>query len=242
MKIGFLGCSYSSYSQKYVHENSWTYQISQRYPHHQYYNYAKGGQGIDHVQWCLLDAKEQEIDMIFLNTTYPSRVGYLVDKLNNDIPVDNATDEFIYETTKISDNFSLRELLSPWVWASHAEVGGTRTNIRYGRTFQDVINVQAVSNVRQSYVRKFYENVSKLYNFKHFIVLNFVNEYLDNEKDSSTVWHKIRTHWNAHTPNELYNAGITLSEDDDHWTYKGNEWVLDNFILTENVIDILEKK
>ena len=226
-KVGFLGCSYSAYDQKSVQENSWTYQLAQKFPQHQYYNYALGGRGIDYLKWCLLDAKEQNIDIIFVNTTYPSRVGYLVDG-------GSSLDNFTFVDTKITENFKLRQLESPHVWANHGVLGHNKYS---GRLFQDAINLQSISENRNTYIKKFYKNITKLYNFKHIVMLNFVSEH--KFMDENCVWYQIYKQFNAYNMETLYNAGIILGLDDDHWTFKGNQWVLDNFVLTKEVIDIL---
>jgi len=57
--------------------------------------------------------------------------------------------------------------------------------------------------------------------------------------DENCVWYQIYKQFNAYNMETLYNAGIILGLDDDHWTFKGNQWVLDNFVLTKEVIDIL---
>ena len=38
---------------------------------------------------------------------------------------------------------------------------------------------------------------------------------------------------------EMNKAGLILSEDDSHLSPKGNDWVLENFILTPDTVDIL---
>ena len=37
----------------------------------------------------------------------------------------------------------------------------------------------------------------------------------------------------------MNKAGLILSEDDSHLSPKGNDWVLENFILTPDTVDIL---
>ena len=40
----------------------------------------------------------------------------------------------------------------------------------------------------------------------------------------------------------LLNAGLILSLEDDHWSPAANTWVLNNYILTQETIDILSKE
>jgi hypothetical protein len=230
-KIGFLGCSYSAYDQKNVYKDSWTYQLAQKFPQHQYYNYALGGRGIDYLQWCLLDAKEQDIDIIFVNTTYPERLGYLIDDIR-------TPSNFTFKDIAITENFKLRQLLSPHLWAS----GGILSNgelSSYNNTFKQVVELQSVSENRKEYVKKFYKNFTKLYNFKNIILLNFVSE--DKLKDPACVWHQMSKQFNVNSQEEFYYAGLILGLDDDHWSFKGNQWVLNNFVLNKETVDILNQ-
>ena len=78
MKIAFIGDSFSAYHQTGQQKNSWTYQLSQQFPQHEYLNYACGGRGYDYYQWALLDAKlYHDVDVIFINRTFSHRVGKL---------------------------------------------------------------------------------------------------------------------------------------------------------------------
>jgi hypothetical protein len=229
-KIGFLGCSYSAYNQKNVQENSWTYQLAEKFPQHQYYSYALGGRGVDYLQWCLLDAKEQDLDVIFVNTTYPSRVSYLVDS-------EWASNDFTFEDTKITENFKLREFSSSHIWSSHGTIGNQEIYKPLGKHFQGAINFQCTSENRNTYIKKFYKNIKNLYNFKHIILLNFVSP--DGHDDTTSVISQMWDHFKVDNQTQAYRAGLVLALDDDHWTFKGNQWVLNNFILNKETIDIL---
>ena len=71
LKVAFIGDSFSAYDQAGQQENSWTYLLSEKFPQHQYYNYAYGGRGYDYYQLCLLDAKIRNIDVIIIATCTP---------------------------------------------------------------------------------------------------------------------------------------------------------------------------
>ena len=69
----------------------------------------------------------------------------------------------------------------------------------------------------------------KLYNFKYFKLLEF-NRY----HGSNNIWRKIRKEYGVETNSSNIDTN-------DHWTRDGNTWVLENFILDKETVDILEK-
>ena len=127
MKIAIIGCSYSAYSHTYQEKNSWSYQLYQKFPQHTYYNYAKGGRSIDYSLWCLLDAKINDVDFVFMNRTYAWRVGALAD-----VTFDDSLNKFFFTEHKWDKNFYTKELGGNDYWRSHNGTKITKTSANGG--------------------------------------------------------------------------------------------------------------
>ena len=237
MKIAIVGCSFSAYRQKHVEKNHWSFQLSQRFPQHQYYNYALGGRGIDHAQWSLLDAFERGVDTVFFSTTYLHRVQYLI-----------GDDNLCFDTEQVSDNYTLMDLNSKHIWSSNPPVVKMHPPHPSSDTLLNqsvpLVVEQATSEHRYDYIKKFYQNVEKMYNFENFFLLKFhkgseAERYLGNDN----VWNKMADDLKQadYGGSYFWKKGYVIGQDDDHWTLKGNKWVLENYILTPKVIDKLSQ-
>ena len=79
LKIAFIGDSFSAYRQDGQFKNHWSWKLAQQFPQHEYYNYALGGRGVDHHQWCLLDAKKRGVDVVFINRTF-TQTNWLIQR------------------------------------------------------------------------------------------------------------------------------------------------------------------
>lgn len=234
MKIAIIGCSYSAYNQASVFENHWSFQLSELYPQHQYYSYALGGRGIDYFQWCLLDAFERGIDAVFLSSTYMHRVQYLVD-----------FKEKIYhgfDKRDITDNFCVMDFDAAHVWTSShdgKEVKSTPPLYvdempQQTKAFSQIGVEQSISENRYRYIAKWYKHAANMYNFKHFVTLNFhKGDLAEQFMGKDNVWNLMSDTFGTpgYGNHVLYPLGIVIDEVDDHWTYKGNHWVLHNYIL-----------
>jgi len=245
MKIAIIGCSYSAYSHTNVEKDSWSYQLYERFPQHTYYNYALGGRGIDYAQWCILDAKMNDVDFVFVNRTFYSRVSMLKD-------TDEPFNEFGFDDTYVNENFILKYIRGNMLWrgTSQPGVGTTREtkppNNEKPRNFvHNTLDELATSEHRNSWQKHLYNNIEKLYNFKHFRLLEFLRSEPNNVWKMMIEAHggddeKIkRSGQNRHE--WLWTRGLTLAQNDDHWNREGNKWVLENYILDKETIDILTK-
>lgn len=243
MKVAIIGCSYSAYSHTNVEKDSWSYQLYERFPHHTYYNYALGGRSIDYFQWCILDAKMNDVDFVFVNRTFYSRVGMLKDTLDPEL------NKFQFDEEKINENFILKQIHGNTLWRgnNNSAVGETRETNPPGntlcvKTYTDhKLDELAVSEHRNSWQDHFYDNIEKLYNFKHFRLLEFLRSY-----EGNNIWKMMSEAHGADSGqknigNFLWNRGLTIAPDDDHWNRAGNKWVLENYILDKETIDILTK-
>ena len=255
-KVAFIGDSFSAYNQDGQFENHWSWKLAQKFPKHKYFNYALGGRGNNFYQWCLLDAKIREVDIVFISRTYNHRVGLLV----NDC-------DFAFREKNISDNYITLKLMNDrHIWYSpHNDVWicdgpifkpklsewAKKRNLTFdqAKKIGNVLEEQSVSMTSQLYNDKWFDNVSKLYNFKHIIPLELMNiesKHVEKERVNSAI--KKNAHQllalahgvkNCEHDIEMYKAGLIVSEEDSHWSPKANDWVLENFILTQDTIDIL---
>lgn len=228
MQIAIIGCSYSAYSHTHQEKNSWSYQLYQKFPQHTYYNYARGGRSIDYSLWCLLDAKMNNIDFVIMNRTYSWRAGMLAD-----VTYDDSMNKFFFIEHQHDKNFYTKELGSNDYWRSN---NGTKITKASPSGYKDIakhdfLDQQAVSKHREDYVDKLYNNIDKLYNFKYFKLLEFMRNR-PNLKDN--VWARIEQQFGR-------QDYFSIAKDDDHWTYEGNKWILENYILDKQTIDILTK-
>jgi hypothetical protein len=241
-KVAFIGDSFSAYWQTEVEKHSWTYQLAQKFPQHQYYNYAHGGRGHDYYEWCLLDAKLRGIDIIFTNRTFKQRVSEF-----------GSIGNFEFEETAIDSNYITLDGPAHIWYSIHRKSGMFRnTQDKYPKNIESNITQslerKSTSDVYHSWNDKWYDNVDKLYNFKHIIKLELLRMVDNPELHTAEV--ELYKHFvpggeqvfNDDTKVHMkaaYDSGITVAPDDNHWSLLGNEWVLNNFILTTKTIDIL---
>ena len=255
-KVAFIGDSFSAYNQKGQFENHWSWKLAQKFSQHEYFNYALGGRGNYYYQWCLLDAKLREADILFVSRTYNHRIGLLV----NDC-------EFEFKETIVSDNYMSLELMhdrhvwySPQnnTWDNDGPIFKPRLqkwakqrnlSLDQAKKIGSVLEEQSASITSQLYNDKWFENITKLYNFKHIIpleLMNIVSKLVIGERVNSGIKknafqllaeaHGIR---DCENDIEMNKAGLILSEDDSHLSPKGNDWVLENYILTPDTVNIL---
>ena len=236
LKIAFIGDSYSAYAQDGQYKEHWSYKLAQRFPQHHYYNYALGGRGVDYHQWCLLDAKQRGIDVVFINRSFNHRVAQLC-----------SDNEFKFIEDIIDDNYStLSVSANTHIWYSIHSNNPVNTVPRH--VFEKELSValgdKSVSMTNQDHNDKWFNNVDQLYNFKHIIKLELLplveNSAQYQLKEAYNIQRKMFL--KEETIEEiLLFYGLILSLEDDHWTPKANTWVLNNYILTQETIDILSK-
>ena len=261
LKIAFIGCShFAAHDVPGQEKNNWTYQFYKKYPQHQYRNYSKGGQGIDHFQWHLLDAKIWGADIVFVNRTYMGRWALQFEA--------NEPAEFDYQVQYSEDNW---EEVSPiWdiAWGSvnsgpymcwgRNTLQSTVETTDIQRYFESNINfwkVQHTNHATQlSYELKWYGNLHKLYNFDHLFLMDwnahthsspnpeFKGEHSDIEPLSSTTWDIAVEQFFMKKHNDAH-PGVTLitdpkqipnwcvSKHDTHFGPNANLLLLNEYIL-----------
>ena len=248
LKIAFIGDSFSAYRQDGQFENHWSWKLAQQFPQHEYYNYALGGRGVDHHQWCLLDAKKRGVDVVFINRTFTHRVAQ---------QYSDADCTFDIEFSEADNYFSMSVLHH--IWFSGHQSNTLPIHVMGNNTFHPIaaeitasLKDKAMSEQNQQYNDQWFNNVDQLYNFKHIIKLelmplveNSAQHQLHDahninrimfEAGESENFNKFST---AFKNQILLDAGLIYTLTDDHWSAKANTWVLKNYILTKETIDIL---
>jgi hypothetical protein len=252
-KVAFIGCShFAGLEQETQGKNNWTFQLSQKFPQHEYRNYSKGGQGIQGYELALLDAKMWGADIIFLNRTYLGRWQIQFDIQGHD---------FEFElTNRIGDNWT--EWLGGYsfMWGS-ANSGpephwGPKDSME-DIEFHDIVNyfkknknfwrVQYNNNHwRTDWELKWYANVEKLYNFEHIFLIDWTRyshqvtdeNGIDQPTLSSTTWDvDVETYFTQGTGHtNIGELGITISKIDQHLNPHGNKRLLEEYILANHKV------
>ena len=246
MKIAFIGDSFSAYSQDGQEKNHWSYLLSQHFPQHQFINYSLGGRGYDHYRIAMLDAKMKDVDVVLTNETYNQRILSSI-----------ADGELFTLENEVSSNYKTLVLRNTYWYSIHSDelmYFGDETN-RIPKSTQkallETLRNTSVSSRYRLYNRKWWDNVDKLYNFKHIIKLNLLrnpNEAITDDLTNAysklllahgvEPTHSPRGHTSTQQRQLYFDNDLIISRDDDHWSPKANKWVFNNYILPK-VVDIL---
>jgi len=168
MKIAFIGDSYMAYDQYEQEENSWTWLLSQHFRQHKYYNYSLGGRGYDYYRLALLDAKINDVDVIITSDTFNHRVI---------MQAGNGDGTFVEAPT--SNPHYIRKSHYNHFWKS----GQDKTNWALGTApipasiipqLNTALVVKQTSEDYLRYNQLWFDNMDKLYNFKHIIKLSLL--------------------------------------------------------------------
>lgn len=236
-KVAFIGCSYSDYRQAGQQENSWTWNLAQRFPQNTYRNYARGGRGPDFFHWALVDAKKWRADVVFVNATHPGRISFIVSQTHEN-------ERETWQQENVTDNYSLMEFVSPHIWIAGGKANVMFANDDYTKKFaEQAALIMPTSSHRERQDQDWYRQVTYLYNFPNIFLLNFDKRLIDygNGSHGKSAWHLLmqvaeRTNLDNVA---LYKSGLVLAPTDDHWTQLGNKIILENYILTPEVISAL---
>jgi len=239
-KIAFVGDSFSAYNQAGQYENHWSWKLAQQFPQYEYYNYAAGGRGVDYCQWCLLDAKRQSVDIVFINRTHLARTSLL----NGD-----ADFEFNHEPlSTISgmrySNLEVDNRHHMWYSAASDKYSTQHDNGGYWSAKDEshmgnALRYKALSSTYQDHNMKWFDNVKNLYNFKHIIPLELMDDVAHQDIPNAFALMAAAHNVDRRDDNALFNNGLTISPTDAHWSPKGNDWALENYILSEENVNIL---
>jgi len=248
-KIAFIGCShFAGLEQETQGKNNWTFQLSQKFPQHEYRNYSRGGQGIQGYQLALLDAKIWGADIVFMNRTYMGRWQ---------IELDVEGHEFkYYKTNSIGNNWTEWLPTFTFVWGSvssgpsyHPGPADNRHNKihakieNYFKSNEEFWRVQHNNNqFRLTWELQWYANVHNLYNFENLFLVDWskhTHELVDKETGkstptrSSTTWDiDVEGFFTNDNPSlKIEHRGLTVSSTDHHLNLHGNTRLLNEYIL-----------
>jgi hypothetical protein len=101
---------------------------------------------------------------------------------------------------------------------------------------------KSISEQNQQYNDQWFDSVDQLYNFKHIIKLELLPLRNNSAQHQLNEAYSIprKMFLEGKTREELLvEEGLVHSPTDDHWSPKANSWVLENYILTQETIDIL---
>jgi len=251
-KVAFIGCShFAVFEQSGQGHDSWTWQLSQKFPQHYYRNYSIGGRGLDFFQWCLMDAVNWGADIVFLNKTHRGRWAML-GMFNEASPTEMSWIEH-----KHSSNWSECYLQTHYIWGSRGDAHYSFRGIgkdaladgdsdgylvdsylekQLTITTDTITNVSILNDLRNNYEDYWYRIAPKLYNFDNLFIVHWEaddddDEILSNIRTDITVIQLLCNivkcdHWQ-----ELFPHGITLAKNDPHLSSKGHKIILEQYIL-----------
>lgn len=252
MKVAFIGDSFSAYNQNGQKKNHWSYLLAEHFPNHQYINYSLGGRGYDHYRVAILDAKIKDVDVILTNETFNTRVLSHIGN-NNDL---------FSEELVVSDNYKTFVYNNIYWYSIHTD------QIKYfgdeskkvpeylEKAILETFRSVSTSENLFTYNKEWWNNIDKLYNFKHIVKLNLLadpNQYNINKTNNAykllTTAHGVEQIIQQSYANNkpftrkqqlqlLLDNDLIISMEDDHWSPKANKWVFHNYILPK-VVDIL---
>jgi len=253
MKIAFIGDSFSAYNQYGQEKNHWSYLLAEHFPQHTYYNYSAGGRGYDYYRVAMLDAKMKNVDVVLTNETFNTR---LLSHVGND-------NDWFSEELVVSDNYKTFVYNNIYWYSIHSD------KVKYfgdhskkvpeylEKSILETFRSASTSKNLYTYNTEWWNNVDKLYNFKHIVKLKLLNNP-NNDDDAEASNNAYKLLLKAHGVEQilqqaqannkpvttkqknllLFKNNLTVSQEDDHWSPKANKWVFDNYILPK-VIDIL---
>lgn len=249
MKIAFIGDSFSAYEQEGQFKQHWTYLLAQQFPQHTYYNYSLGGRGYDYYRLAIVDAKIKDVDVVLTNRTFNHRTFlHYGDK-----------EEMFEVLTNVDDNYTTLAYDCHYWYSLHSNKAICNATppapAHVEKNMLNSLSEVSMSTAYQTYNANWYDNVDRLYNFKHIVKLELLdnpnNEQIDNaylqlmkafNVDQQVQRDKFvngRDDANDELRKKLLlENDLIISEEDDHWSPKANKWVLDNYIMPK-VVDIL---
>lgn len=238
ISTAIIGCSFSEYcyfccyhtsSHGWPGENrtgivskdkTWSALLAKDYPDHKFYNYSKGGRGIDYFQWCLLDAKKRDIDNVIIIKTHPHRSSLMIDNISEGY--DNSFKFTPCETNY--DNLFKMEFGSEMIWTSTKTKFVPEKTLATKTFLDQYYQIHSGSDIKQSYDDTFFENVTTLYNFKHILNYSF------NKQDKDSIWDWFKSRYECKSIDQLAVNGITIATDDDHLTEYGHKILYEKYL------------
>jgi hypothetical protein len=262
-KIAFIGDSHFSPEDHFNEESgvpsNWTWQLSQRFPQHTYYNYSRGGQSIEYFQRALVDAKKRGCDIVFLVKTHTGRMFVDWEPIEERKPPTYTWKEtnYIFNDQETNYNVMNPEFQGFWLVPGEHDYFGHGIDLDFDKNLPNVVKFAesyrtyiAPSASRKEWEMAWYNSAPDVYNFENLFLVNWKfnkkNNHSEDEVYSnlpSTVQDILLNYipedqkfldtlWSS----KLYNNGLSLAEDDDHLTYKGHQIVLEKLILSDDTV------
>ena len=273
-KIAIIGDSHFSvepgFRENHLYPSNWSYQMSERFPQHEYYNFARGGQSIEYFQRALIEAKRLGCDNVFLVKTHIGRMFVDWEPMEErPDPRYEWIDALDIETAggmETNYNVMYPYFQGFWMVPGNPEYWGSTSNINeenkvnansFAKAYQTYI---APSESRKQWELYWYNSAPDVYNFENVFLVNWKFSKKSNHSDKeiytnlqTTVQDALFEHLkpehrssNTHIENWkkcMYDSGLCLSEDDDHLTIKGHRIVLEDVILSDpTVLKMLNSK
>ena len=271
-KIAFVGCSHlSTHDQPTQGKNNWTYQLYKKFPKHQYRSYSRGGQGIEHFQWHLLDAKKWGADIVFMNRTYPGRWAKLTQSIDWNVGFEYTSNDKVEEDNwkeilpiyehywgTVNDDIRCyspaREITKIAEEYQYSDENAYRTAAILNKA-QPYWKLYSGSDIRLKWEIEWYSNVENLYNFDNLFLIDWDRTTHGYEGDSGWTYPTTSTTWDTaveyffekkygidKSDKKLWSVGIQTSEEDNHFSPRGNRELLNEYILTnKKVLDAIIK-
>jgi hypothetical protein len=254
MKIAFIGDSFSAYNQYGQEKNHWSYLLAEHFPKHQYINYSAGGRGYDYYRVAMLDAKMKDVDVVLTNETFNTRLLSHIGN-NNDL---------FSKKLVVSDNYKTFVYNNIYWYSIHLDkimyFGDNSKKVPeyLEKSILETFRSISTSENLYTYNKKWWNNIDRLYNFKHIIKLNLLADpnQCNDENNTAYAYIELMRAYGIHQVLQkarstdptldidkqknklLLDNDLIVSAEDDHWSPKANKWVFDNYILPK-VIDIL---
>jgi len=229
MHVAIIGCSFSDYyckinyeTEERIGQGSWTFQLSNLYPQHNFKNYAKVGTGTDYHRLCF-DECYDWADLIILQRTMPGRRNMFFNLLDEN--------QLVWNTETINDNYSTVRTnlgIATWSGSTFLEHFDDHSLIPHWdkifKTLEDLHPYVASNHIMREADDKWYQNMSKDPKVQ---VVSF------NPHDRHNAW-QVFPHPNySHRENikHWYEMNYVIGKNDEHCTVLGHTKVFNEYIL-----------
>ena len=230
MRIAIIGCSYSDYESRInydtdeqINKGSWTYQLAEQYPHHEYRNYAKSGTGTDFHRLCYDECYEWA-DLIILQRTHATRRNIFFNLKDDDHLEWNVKPRGDLNYSIVQTNMGV----CCWTGETYLDDFGSKSAIPHWHKIFNICKEMhpyvTLNDLMQDASNKWYENVAK---DPKVVVISY------NYKDKTNAWQVFPTPFNSVKDNEKhwYESGYIILPNDNHQTKKGHTVILEKYIL-----------
>lgn len=220
--VAIIGCSYTDIYQLKrpdTETENWTYKLSQKYPQHQFRNYALQSTGAEYAR-IVFDECYDWADYILLQTTHIERRSVFVNDGSN-----NPT--LAWKEHLLNDNLSYVRCNGTLVTMQHSNVSVQGKNnmeqkeLAYWKYLTPSLTTNLISD---DISRKWIKRVAK---DPKVVILNF------EQNTPGCMWDVFGN------PKDWVKNGFVYSEKDHHFTDKGHTQVLNEYVLKTKIKEVL---